>query len=270
MFSSLKRYIRIKHCTVVYLGGLFIFSSWFLEDYERLWRGLLIVGFYVLFDLLWTYIRDRIWYVPISSVISGLVIAVISMPAPSLLLIAALPLIAVFSKQVLHLGKNRLVFNPAAFAIAVAGLFAPSVSWWGVTWGHIPLSIAIIAGLIIIWRQNRWHVAASFLVAYAFFLKILFLMSGVGIFDLFSKLRPQIIDGTLMFFMTVMLIEPLTSAFPTKRQQIIYGVLVGFFAVAVTYAGQLFGWSDTDPLIWGLLIGNITAALLFLPTVRRM
>lgn len=270
MFSAWKQNVNIKYFMVVYVGGLFIFSSFWLSDYERLFRGALIVLLYALFDLLWTYTREKIWYLPLSSLISGFILAVVSMPAPSLLLIVALPLIAVFSKQFLHFGRQRHVFNPAAFAMAVAGLFVPSVSWWGVTWGLVPLIIAILGGIFILWRQNRWHVVAHFLGTYVIFLSALFLSNGTAFHDLLKVLRPQVVDGTLIFFMTAMLIEPVTSMFPTKREQALFGALVGFFAVITAFVGQLYSFESTDPLLWGLLLGNIVAVLLFLPRVRKM
>lgn len=80
--------------------------------------------------------------------------------------------------------------------------------------------------------------------------------------NILSILRPQILDGTVMFFSTVMLIEPVTSSFSTQNQRIIYGVLVGFFAVLATYLGGIIQLDD--PLIYGLLAGNLLASLIFL------
>lgn len=274
VLGALKQRINIKYFMVAYVGGLLVFSSFMLGAPDRLWKGLWIVILYAAFDLLWTYLRDRVWYVPVSSWISGFILSIVAIPAPSLTLIVLLPLLAVASKHLLHFGKNRHVYNPAAFAMAIVALFVPAVSWWGVTWstvewGRVPLAIVSVVGAFILWRQGRWHVALPFLASYAIFLSPLFLWGGIAVSQLLTFLQPQLIDGTTLFFATVMLIEPLTSMFPTKGQRVIYGTLVGFFAVLVTYLSGLWNWERQDPLVYGLLLGNLVASLLFLPALRR-
>lgn len=251
-----------------YLGALLLYSSWALGAPERFWKGLLIIIIYTLGDLLWTYARDRVWYLPVSSWISGFILSLVLLPNPPLWFAAIVPLLAVFSKQMLWLGKNRHIFNPASFAIGATALIVPSISWWGVAWGAIPLAIVSVAGIVILWRQGRWHVALPFFASYALFLAALFLWNGIPFSKIITFLKPQLLDGTAIFFATVMLIEPLTSQFPTKRNRMVYGLLVGFFAVAVTLLAGIWNLERQDPLIYGLLIGNLTASLLFLPSRR--
>lgn len=279
ILGAWKQRIPLKYFMVAYLGGLLAFSSLMLGVPDRLWKGLAIVILYAAYDLAWTYIRDRVWYTPVSSWISGLILSLVAIPAPRIGLIVVLPLVAVTFKHLFHLGKNRHLLNPAAIAMAVMALFEPAVSWWGVTWstvewGRIPLAIVTVVGAFILWRQSRWHVALPFLASYAVFLAILFLWGGIALADVPSFLKPQIIDGTTIFFATVMLIEPLTSMFSTARQRVTYGVLVGFFAVFITYLAQFAAeqgrnWERQDPLVYGVLLGNLTASLFFLKSVRR-
>lgn len=252
---------------VGYLGLFLIFSALYLGKPIFLWKGIFIIFLYVIFDLLWTYLRDHIWYIPVSSLISGLVIAIVAISDPNFILLILLPLLAVASKQLLHFGKQRHILNPAAFAMGVMAFFMPAVSWWAVAWGQTPLIIAGIFGLIILWRQERWHVAFSFLITYAILLEVLFFWNGIPIKDLLSFLKPQIIDGTVIFFATVMLIEPLTSSFAYKKQRILYGSFVGVCAVFVTYLSGFFT-SLGDPLIYGLLLGNFIASMIFLPAKK--
>ena len=82
MFTKLKQKIPIKYFMVVYLGGLLVFSSAALGEWERLWRGIFIVLLYAVFDLLWTYVRDKTWYLPVSSMISGLILSLVAIPEP--------------------------------------------------------------------------------------------------------------------------------------------------------------------------------------------
>ncbi len=249
---------------VAYLGGFLAYSSISLGLTDRLFKGLVIVILYALFDLIWTYARDRMWYLPTSSWISGLILSLVAIPAPSIMLIILLPLLAVSSKQLLHFGRMRHVLNPASFAMATVAIFTPAVSWWGVAWGTPPLIVAALVGIFILWRQNRWHISVPFLVSYAILLSAFFLWNGIPAASLLQFIRPQLIDGTIIFFATVMLIEPLTSTFPNTKQRILYGILVAFAAMLVTYLSQQFAWGNQDPLVYGLLLGNLIASLLFL------
>jgi Na+-translocating ferredoxin:NAD+ oxidoreductase RnfD subunit len=158
--------------------------------------------------------------------------------------------------------------------MAVFAFFVPSVSWWGVAWGRISgeilasilFVVVILAGIFILWRQSRWHEALSFLVSYAVLLTLLFWWNGIPAGRLGGVIYPLVVDATVIFFATVMLIEPLTSTFPRFRDRVCYGVGVGFFAVVMTYLSGVVSWADVDPLIFGLLLGNLAASLLFLPS----
>lgn len=232
--------------------------------------GLLMLLFYSAYDLLWTYTRDRVWYLPVSSWISALVLAIVALPKPPLIFIILLPFLAVAAKQLFHFGKNRHVFNPAAGALALAAIFTPAVSWWGVAAARFDsaaflLFFIIGAAIIILWRQNRWHITLSFFIAYLFFLGVLSLSTGATANQLPNILFSVLLNGVLIFFATVMLIEPVTSTFTAKRQEIFYGALVGGAAVAATYLARRFNLLGLDPLIYGLLAGNLIASILFLP-----
>lgn len=284
IWERLQKSLNIKYFMVGYLGLLTLFASLYFKDIIMFADGVLIVLLYALFDLLWTYARDRIWYLPVSSWISGFVLTIGALPKPPLIILITLPLLAVASKQLLHFRKNRHVFNPAAFALAVMSFVTPSVSWWAVTGEVIPtisglqkLDIGMwlfvfsaAAAVIILWRQNRFHVTVPFLLSYAFFLSILSLINGVAPDRLPYVLYAQIVSSVILFFSTVMVIEPLTSTFRTKRQEIFYGVLVGFAIVLVTYLSRKFGLVTLDPLVFGLLTGNLVASLLFLPNRKKV
>lgn len=259
----LRQKIDIKTFMVFYVGALLVWGAFYAGRFEFLWKGLLIAALYIIFDLLWTYFRDKIWYVPSSSVISGFILAVVGAPAPSLGLLVLLPLIAVASKQLIKLGRPKHIFNPASFSMAVLSVAGyQAVSWWGVAWGKPVLYAVLIAGLFILWRQKRWETTISFLVSYAVFLGALFLLQGREISQLFLILRPQIFDGTALFFASVMLIEPMTSSFRGTQNRIIYGVLVGLVAVLFSAFGQYLFF--LNPLIGGLLVGNLVMSLMIL------
>ena len=278
--TRLKQLLNVKYLMVGYLCLLTLLTSIQFKDVGMFTDGILIVLLYTTFDLLWTYLRDKVWYLPVSSWISGFVLTIGALPKPSLTILVALPLLAVASKQLLHFGKNRHIFNPAAFALGVISFFTPSVSWWAVTGETLPTinglqqldpgeSLFVFSAafaIIILWRQNRFHVTVPFLLSYIFFLSVLSLSNGIVVNQLSHALFPQIMNSVILFFATIMLIEPLTSTFQTKRQEILYGGLVGLTAVTTMYLAQTFKMASLDPLVYGLLSGNLIASLLFLPS----
>ena len=246
---GLKQKIPIKPLMVGYLVVILAWSSYQANNVVYLTNGLAIVAIYVWLDLLWTYIRDRIWYVPSSAVISGLILALIGNVEFSVTLLVLMPAIAVASKQLIKLGGGeKHIFNPAAFSLlALSAAGYPAVTWWGVSWGPPVLQAVLIAGLFIWWRQSRFETAISFFTAYA------------GILAIFAvDLSTQIYDGTVIFFASVMLVEPLTTGFPGQKNRIIYGIIAG----AVAALSSLFAnFLPYDPLILGLLFGNLIISL---------
>ena len=259
--SEIRAKINIKYFMVGYLGLLLVVSSFYapVSAVAYLPAGISIVLLYSLFDLAWTRVHDGVWYLPVSSWISGLVLSVVALTGPSVIQVIVLPMLAVLSKHLFHFGKSRHVWNPAAFAMAVLSLFTPAVSWWAMSWGVLPLVLVSIAGLFILWRLNRWDVTLPFLGSFALFLVLFFGPGSVGLF---------LASGPVVFFATVMLVEPITSSFPTRRDRVVYGVLVGLFAAGVSLVERLFPQVTLDPLIVGLLLGNLTASLVFLPSLK--
>ena len=220
---------------VLYLGALLAWGSFYFARPDYFWKGILIAAFYAAFDVLWTYFRDKNWYFPESSLISGFILALVGAPAPSLSLLILMPLLAVISKQLLRFGTGRHIFNSAAFSLVALSLAGyPAVSWWGVSWGAPVMYAVLAAGIFILWRQRRWETALPFLAAYA---------------PLFNF---QVFNGTVIFFASVMLIEPITSSFLGVRQRMAYGALVFLLTFLVGRSGL-----NSDPLLLGLLGGNI-------------
>jgi hypothetical protein len=256
MLDKLKQKIPIKYFMLFYLGILFLYSSWNVRAFN-IFIGLLILAIYSAGDILWTYLRDKTWYFSLSSLISGCILGLVGLPFNNLAIAIILPLLAVLGKQLLHFGKMRHVFNPASFAMLVVSLFIPIISWWGVAWGNQVFWIVLIAGIFILWRQSAWHKTLSFLVSYIITLAIIYLVSSHGVFDISNMFNISIFDGRLIFFSTVMLIEPITSTFPTLLQRMFYASLVGIIA-AILLSFYI------DSLIVGLLLSNLIASLLFL------
>lgn len=94
------------------------------------------------------------------------------------------------------------------------------------------------------------------------------IINKIAIADAGQIIFSQITEPVTIFFASVMLIEPITSGFSTKRQRIIYGVIVGVAVVLMTYLTMIFNWPFQDPRVYGLLAGNLLAGLLFLPALK--
>ena len=250
-----SRAFNIKYFTVIYTGILFAWGSLHFGRLEYFLSGASIVLLYAAFDLLWTYIRDGAWYVPLSSFISGFILALVAFPAPGPFAVFFLPLLAVFSKQAIKLG-GRHIFNPAAFSAAVFGS-----AWWGSAWGKEVLVAIIVVGLIIVFRQRRWESIIAFFASYALLSAALFVAEGKTAGEILLLLKPRLLDGTTIFFATVMLIEPLTTSFPGTRRRVVFSCLVAVVAVILSRGALWLGAGAIDPLLGGLLIGNLVMTI---------
>lgn len=184
-----------------------------------------------------------------STTITALILALIVGPVAFLGQAAFLTLTAFFaigSKYFLTIRK-RHIFNPAGFAvvlIALSGKFG--ASWWV---GSYPLfPIVLLGGLLVLAKIKRFTMVATF---FAIYLGLSYLF-GIGTTSL-AFYTP------LVFFATIMLVEPLSSPVETKKQ-LAYSVLVAgvyvFFQEfsRVGYALEL-----------SLIIGNLFFYLLSSP-----
>lgn len=252
----IKFHLPIKKFMIGYLALILIYSSFSFRLPIWIAKGLLIVFIYSLLDLFWTYWKKKIWYLPLSSVISGLILALVGAINSSWILIVLMPLVAVISKQFIKLGKPRHIFNPAAFSLIMFSIFGFSATWWAVNWSEKFLLIIAIVGAYIIWRIRKWEIVLSFLLFY-------FLALSLIVGEFYFRLW----DGTLLFFISVILIEPITSAFHNLKAKMVYGISAGAFAGLLTYFVSNFSnviIQSIDPLLAGLLLANLLTSLLFL------
>lgn len=253
----------IKIRMVAYLSVLLTLGAWGVGNWVLFVRGIAVVTIYALADVTWTFLRDKKLYLPVSSLISGFIIALLLAPATPLWLMALVPLLAVFSKQVIHLGFHRHVFNPAALSLVIASFFFPAaVSWWGVSWGTIPFIVVALAAVFIVTGQRRWHEVLPFLGLYAAISLTVFILSGLNLNQLPIALKTLLWDGTALFFASVMLIEPMTSQFPGVHHRMLYALSA---AAGTGIMTQLpFDSVRIDPLLGGVLLANAAASFLFL------
>ncbi len=186
-----------------------------------------------------------------SSYITALILALIITPPQTHLPAVSLPFLlwasvwANASKYIINF-KNKHIFNPAAFAVALTALtLNQSASWWVGT--AVMLPFTLIGGILMIRKVRRWDAVIGFIAAAV--LTMLVLTIGHG--SIVVTMQRAILASPLVFFAAVMLTEPLTMP-PTRDGRIAYGILVGWLFAPQTHIASL---SFTPEL--ALLAGNI-------------
>lgn len=155
--------------------------------------------------------------------------------------------------------KGGPIFNPAALAAFAFGLAGFYTGWWGVNFPP-SLSLPIIDGGMsvamlltvplagyVLYRYRKQYLVLSFVITFLVSHALLF-----GAWPFFLLL-----EGTIAFFLLVMVVEPKTSPNP-RRDQYIYGAIVG---IGMTLLMRL-GWFDAT--LGTLLIANLYTAREFL------
>lgn len=180
------------------------------------------------------YIELKRWTKPITPFITGLIIGLVGRFGETPLNLALIGSSAMLIKFSLR-WEGKHIFNPAASGLLVGILLLNSLpAWWGGEGFAWPF---LIWTPILLYKMKRWAPIAGFLAP-------VILFQGLSI----------ITSGSLLFFLTVMLIEPKTSPFSLKTG-LIYGAIVGIFYL-------IFSQTSFDPLITSLLIGNLGGRLL--------
>lgn len=198
------------------------------------------------------YMFAKLWRAPInieSADITALILFFLLMPPQSLqqgLVIAGAGVLAMASKYILAIKKKHL-FNPAAMAVVIIGLFGSGLTiWWVATPFLLPL--VTILGLAVVKKIRRWALFWSFMAVSLFM--ILFMSNG-NLFMTGETIKQVLLSWPLLFFATIMLTEPATMP-PTRNLQIWYGGLVGFLFFSQFHIGKLFSSPEV-----ALVIANI-------------
>lgn len=259
MISFLKSRLKIPKVQLSLILFLIFFST--VVAYPLNQSIFLLInslGFCLIFDLLFTYIRNRKFFIPHAAVVTGLIITLIVDPQATWYQIGLISAIAMATKNFLRI-SNRHIFNPASTGLLFGGIiFNLGVSWWGVSFQNIiPFNMQSLILFIILlspilvsgYELRRFGSILSFFIIYIF----------VSFFGSPSFLSELLNPGTI-FFATVMLPEPMTSPVNLKRQ-ILYGVLVALIALILSYPFITAFLSSLlflpDIFIPALLLGNL-------------
>ena len=118
--------------------------------------------------------------------------------------------------------KNKHLFNPAAFAVALTSLtINQSASWWVGNAAMLPF--VLVGGILLVRKLGRFDLVFSFLIATV---ATSLLLSLVGGGNVITDMQKIVFLSPLFFFAFLILTEPLTTP-PSHKSRVIYGILVG-------------------------------------------
>jgi glycine betaine catabolism B len=188
-----------------------------------------------------------------SAFITALILALILDPAQSL---AGLPflgwaaILAMSSKYLLAIRKKH-VFNPAAIAVVITAFaMGGTASWWIGTASMLP--VVLIGGWLIARKLRQEEMVLLCCVA-ALISTCLFAFLQEK--TLSTELTRLLLQSPLIFFVSIMLTEPLTAP-PTRNLRGWYGVLTGVLFVPLVHIGSLYSTPEL-----ALIVGNVFSYL---------
>lgn len=164
---------------------------------------------------------------PLSSVVTGLILALILWPGfgQDLLVLALAGVAAGISKFVIA-WRGRHILNPAVAGLLVVGLSGAGVSiWWVGSQALLP--VVALTGLLVLWRTRRLLFALSYAVPAFVLTVVAYTGSGLSLGDATTF---ALASSPLLFLGAFMLSEPLTTP-PRQWQRISVGLLVAVISV---------------------------------------
>lgn len=183
-----------------------------------------------------------------SNFITALILFFIISPTGSLIdyaLLALAGILSMASKYVLAY-KKKHIFNPAIIGSFTVSFLGLNASWWiGSEALFIPM---LIVGFLVLRKIRKFTMFFSFLIPAI----IVMLIFGY-VYDQppLETIKFAFTSWPLLFLGTIMLTEPFTLP-PTKRQQMIYGAIVG---IITTYQLPIFHFYVTPE--FALLVGDL-------------
>jgi ferredoxin-NADP reductase/Na+-translocating ferredoxin:NAD+ oxidoreductase RnfD subunit len=143
--------------------------------------------------------------------------------------------------------KNKHIFNPAAFAVALTSLtINQSASWWVAT--PVLFPAVLVGGWLIIRKIRRADLVWGFALAAGVSIMAYGILRGLNLPQYAMK---TLAETPLVFFATVMLTEPLTTP-PTRWLRYAYGAIVGLLYSPWLHIGSLYSTPEL-----ALVAGNL-------------
>jgi enediyne biosynthesis protein E5 len=219
-----NRYLAPMLITGILVGGHLSFGI--LESYEK--TALAIVTS-ILFEITLGRIFYSTWPHLASAYITGISVGIL-LRSPAMWPYGLCSAISITSKYVLRV-KGRHIWNPSNFGIcAMLFLAGDTVASLSIQWGNNlwPMIVIWLLGSIIIWRLRRFHITATYVVA--FFLFAL-LRSSITGHPFQSEIAP--ITGPMyQLFIFFMITDPKTTVRSTLGQCVVV-VMVALLETAL-------------------------------------
>ena len=192
-----------------------------------------------LFDLPFLHSETGRWQVPMSAILTGLIVGMILAPGTSLEIVVVASLVSILGKRLIRVGREHL-FNPAVLGLLWVGWqFGSGESWWGALADAplVLLPLLLVPGAYISHRLNKLPLVLTFGLIY------FGLWTGASFVD--PKLAAEMFRApflqSALFLALFMLTDPPTS--PNRySEQLAYGAVaaIGTFAATLLGAGQLY------------------------------
>ncbi|MEO8398022.1 MAG: RnfABCDGE type electron transport complex subunit D, partial [Chloroflexota bacterium] len=158
--------------------------------------------------------------------------------------------LAMASKYIVAIQRKH-IFNPVAFAVALTAItINGTASWWIGNAAMLPF--VLVSGLLIVRKIRRFDLVFSFFFGALMTVLTFTLLERA---NLITALQNVALYSPLFFFAFIILTEPLTAP-PTRRLQMIYGLLVGFLFAPEFHVGAFYLTPEL-----AILIGNVFAYL---------
>jgi enediyne biosynthesis protein E5 len=198
-----NRYIAPLFITCILLVGHLSYG--FLESYSK---TALAIAASIVTEIILGRIFFGKWLNLASAYITGISVGIL-VRSPAYWPFALGSVISIMSKYVLRV-KGRHIWNPSNFGIAVLLFLAPeTMAILSIQWGNNLLPILVIwtLGSIIIWRAQRFHISATYVVS---FLLFAFLRSWITGHPWQAEMAP--ITGPMyQLFVFFMITDPKTT-----------------------------------------------------------
>lgn len=154
------------------------------------------------------------------------------------------------SKYIFAIRKKHL-FNPAAFGLVLTALvLGQGAAWWVGTAALMPF--VLVGGLLLVRKISRFDLAISAIGMATVTIVAFAIFKGTISFSIFTKI---FLNSPLLFFVSVMVTEPLTAP-PTRALRIIYGALTGFLFAPAIHVGSIYSTPELS-----LAVSNIFSYL---------
>lgn len=253
----MKRLLKMPKMQLTVTLLLIFISALFNQfSISIFFRFVLAIVLTVLVDLILLRVRKIELFFPSAGLATGCIIGLLfatDLPVRQLVIVI---LLAMFSKHFLR-RENRQIFNPAGFGLFFGSLFFRNdLSWWAVSFQQLTINLLLLVSFLILLlpgyvslvRMRRYRIIISFILTYA-------------LINFFLNKTIMLFDPTVIFFSLVMLPEPMTT--PNKpTSQILFGIFVAIVSIFISFPFSIFNSQFStvlpDPLIAGLLVGNMT------------